>query len=211
MEAPHGIWNTDGIQNRVVQILVHIIAIPVVLWISVAHVGHYLKNQNREFQNVVVISGVMASFQAVRRIDTDPYCNGREFPLLEPECRRFGGPPMDESGYTIVELRVQLQGDPSRYVVNDWVFEGFDWENFHANEAVGNRVSLMVEGAELMGRAKRVRVIGLTSRLGTYLTPEVSLSLMRDADFFFLLIGSLGGVYLLYVLWSFSTWIYPHK
>ncbi len=107
----------------------------------------------------------------------------------------------DESGHYSGRLRVHLQGDPSRYVVDWAAYEGFDWENFRANEAVGNRVSLMVEGAELLGGDKRVRVIGLTSRLGTYLTPEVSLSHEKDKAFQSLLIGSLCGVVVLLFLY----------
>ncbi len=184
--------------SKVSGILTNIIFIPLLLWASVAGVGHYLKNQNREFQNVVVISGVMDSFEAVRWW----------MPVVDIFGRRFTtwwyGVHIDESGHYIDRLRVQLQGDPSRYEVEGIVFKGFDWENFRANESVGNRVSLMVEGAELLGRDKRVRVIGLTSRLGTYLTPEVSLSLMRDSDFFFLQVGSVCGVLVPFFLYVFA-------
>ncbi len=96
-------------------------------------------------------------------------------------------------------------------MVDGIVFKGFDSENFRANEAVGTRVSLMVEGAELLGRDKRVRVIGLTSRLGTYLTPEVSLSREKHADFVFLLGGSACGVFALFLLWSLGQCINQHK
>ena len=181
-------------------ILARILFISLLLWASVDRVGYYLKNQNREFQNVVVISGVMDSFKAVRWINTEPWCELLFFGP-HPRCARFHGVHIHESGYYIDRLRVQLQGDPSRYVVDGMVFGGFDWENFRANEAVGNRVSLKVEGAELQGRDKRVRVIGLTSRLGTYLTPEVSLSRKKDRGFKMLLIGSMCGVFALFVLY----------
>jgi len=189
MAAPH---------EKVARILANIIFIPLLLWASVAGVVNYLKGQHLEFQNVVVISGVMDSFEAVqwRPPSLGAVVFGRRYTAW------WYGVHIDESGDYIDKLRVQLQGDPSRYVVDENVFEGFDWENFRANEAWGNRVSLMVEGAELMGRAKRVRVIGLTSGLGTYLTPEVSLRVRRDTDFFLLLGGSVCGVFALFLLWS---------
>ncbi len=192
MEAPHG---------KLSEILATIIFIPLMFWIGVAGVGHYLKSQHREFQNVVMISGVMASFQAVRWWPRDRDIFGRRYTTW------WYGVHIDKSGHYIDKLRVQLQGDPSRYVVAGGAFKGFDWENFRANEAVGNRVSLMVEGAELLGRDKRVRVIGLTSRLGTYLTPEVSLSREKDGSFIFLLIGSVCGVFGLSLLWLLGQYI----
>ena len=57
MAAPH---------EKVARILANIIFIPLLLWASVAGVVNYLKGQHREFQNVVVISGVMDSFEAVQ-------------------------------------------------------------------------------------------------------------------------------------------------
>ena len=193
------------------EILAIIVFSSMFLFIIVGSVTNYIKNRDREFQDLVLISGVIDSFETVA---PPPRVLGAWLFDMIFGTRLYAkimGLPIDESGHLIQSLRLRLQGDPHRYEVGRIVFEGFNWEKFSANESVGTRVSLKVERANLSqwspsGRQRRVMVYGLESRRGTYLTPEGSLSNMRANDFLGLIFGSGFFLILLFHVWVFLCW-----
>ncbi len=188
-----------------------ILYIGAILFGIVVGLGFYLKGRDREFQDLVLISGVMDSLETVPPNYEEAWLVDM---ILGPRLHaKIMGLPTDESGHPINELRLRLQGDPHLYVVGSIVFGGFNWEKFSANESVGARVSLKVERANLSqwkpsGWRRKIMVYGLESSRGTYLTPEDSLNSMRASDFVVLIIISGVGVILLIpvVLGWFSGW-----
>ena len=106
----------------------HIIFLSLILFVFGGLVHGYLEISHREYQDLVLISGVIDSLKRVR------------------------------TGYTHTtsrlpasyEVRLTLQGDQHLYVVKDIVYPALDWEKFNAKEYVGSRVSLRVERAQLV-------------------------------------------------------------
>jgi len=157
-------------------ILRNILALSLMLFVFVEAVKHCLKAPHREYQDLVLISGVIDSLKRVRTGDF-------ETRYLPP------------ASY---EVRLTLQRDQHLYVVKDEVYPALDWQKFNTTEYVSDRVSLRVERAQLVsksfGRLKpsyysdnqllgAVDVYGLESSRGIYLTPEDSLKELRDEDY----------------------------
>ena len=137
-----------------------------------------LKARHHEFQELVLISGVMDSLERERTGDF-------------PE-RYF---------VAWYEVRLTLQGDEHLYMVKDDVYPSLDWEKFSAKETVGSLVSLKVERVQLSEWRQRLRrtidVYGLESSRGIYLTPEESLREIRTDAFYDTLLGLGIGVIIL--------------
>ena len=180
------------------------------IWVGV-HEG--LKTRHHEFQELVLISGVMDSFETV------PYPDSPRFEFLEqPKCffnmilgprllTKIMGRPTDDSGHSIEELRLRLRGDPHLYVIDPKVIEGFNWKKFSANKPVGTSVSLKVEQAQLSqwkpsGWRRRIIVYELESSSGTYLTTEDSLRRIRADAIYFVIPFGFGVIFLSFLVVS---------
>ncbi len=171
----------------------HIIFLSLILFVFGGMVHGYLEISHREYQDLVLISGVIDSLKRVR---TGDYIE-RHFKAL-------------------YEVRLTLQGDQHLYVVNDIVYPALDWEKFNAKEYVGSRVSLRVERAHLvsksLGRLKplyysekkrllgAVDVYGLESSRGIYQTPEDSLKELRGGVFIMVIFGAVFGLVFLWYM-----------
>ncbi len=165
-----------------------------------------LKTRHYEFQELVLISGVMDSFETVLSPDC-PWIKVLKSPpcffdmILGPSKRRSRS--TDDSGHSIEELRLRLRGDPHLYVIDPKVIEGFNWKKFSAKKPVSTSVSLKVEQAQLSqwkpsGRRRRIMVYELESSSGTYLTTEDSLREIRADAIYFVIPFGFGALFLIF-------------
>ena len=172
-----------------------------------------LKTRHHEFQELVLISGVMDSFETVPYPDC-PWIGV----LAQAKCFfnmilgprllvKIMGRPTDDSGHSIEELRLRLRGDPHLYVIDPKVIEGFNWKKFSAKKPVGTSVSLKVEQAQLSqwkpsGWRRRIMVYELESSSGTYLTTEDSLREIRADAIYFVIPFGFGVIFLSFLVVS---------
>jgi len=173
----------------------HIIFLSLLLLVFGGMVHGYLEISHREYQDLVLISGVIDSLKRVPTGDI----NERKFKAL-------------------YEVRLTLQADQHLYVVKDIVYPALDWEKFNAKEYVGSRVSLRVERAQLVSKSLprlkplyysgkkgllgAVDVYGLESSRGIYQTPEDSLKELRGGIFVLVIGGVVFGLWFLWYLYD---------
>ncbi len=180
-----------------------------IAWVAI-HEG--LKERHHEFQELVLISGVLDSFETVPYPNCwDIFGKGNCFInmfLSHRQLAKIMGRPTNESGHSIEELRLRLRGDPHLYVIDSKVIQGFNWKKFSAKKPVGTSVSLKVEQAQLSqwkpsGKRRRIMVYELEFSSGKYLTLEESLREIRAEGSALLIFG--GGILGIVFLFTLTT------